>query len=60
MRLIATWRLDQEPSTDAPVKLRWEDGTPATMADFARIDGNTQSDPDLRGDTVEFGYALRG
>lgn len=55
-RLIATWTLAQDPAVDAPVKLRWEDGTPATMADFARINGNTQSMPDIDDKTVEFSY----
>ena len=59
MRLIATWKKEQNVEIDNPVALRWEDGTTATFQDFARIDGNTQSDPDLRGSTVEFSYELR-
>ncbi len=57
-RLIATWGLTQDPATDAPVKLRWEDGTPATMEDFAQINSNTQSMPDINDKCVEFSYAV--
>ena len=56
MKLIATWTLDQDPTTDEPIRVRWEDGSPATMEDFARIDDNTQSDPYIGTKTVEFGY----
>lgn len=56
--LIATWTLAQDPTKDAPVKLRWEDGTPAAASDFARIISRTQSDPDVDERTVEFSYRV--
>jgi hypothetical protein len=59
MKLIATWKLSQDPETEAPVRLRWEDGTAATAADFARIDPNSQSYPYIEGNIVEFGYDTR-
>ena len=58
MQLIATWNTDQDVAAENPIRLRWEDGTPATMEDFARIDTRTQSDPDIEGDIVEFGYSI--
>jgi hypothetical protein len=58
-RLIATWNTDQDPAKDAPIRVRWAaDDSPATLEDFARIDGNTQSMPDIDGQTVEFSYAV--
>jgi hypothetical protein len=58
MKLIATWTLDQDPATDEPIRVSWEDGQPATMADFAHIDGRTQSDPYIGSQTVEYGYEV--
>lgn len=36
MRLTATWKPDQDAAMDMPDSLKWEDGTPATVDDFAR------------------------
>jgi hypothetical protein len=36
MRLIASWTPDQDPSTEMPTAVKWEDGTPATLDDFAK------------------------
>jgi hypothetical protein len=66
MKLIATWTTEQNNpqtdrwiDTDNPVSLRWEDGTPAHLADFMRIDRSTESyRPDLRGATVEYSYDI--
>ena len=41
MRLIASWTPDQEPSTEMPTTLKWEDGTPATFDDFAKHELDT-------------------
>jgi hypothetical protein len=66
MRLEATWKADQNPATDNPARLEWSDGTPATTADFARIDSSTQSDPAIDYDSlgnersVTFSYAISG
>jgi hypothetical protein len=65
MRLEASWAANQNPETDAPTVLRWSDGTHATAADFARIDGGTQSMPDVEYDSdgaeigVTFSYEVR-
>lgn len=62
-RLIATWTAQQNPEIDEPVRLRWEDGSPATLADLESVDTSSQSDPmPLYGPNgeeagVEFGYA---
>ncbi len=34
MRLIASWTPDQEPGTEMPTELQWEDGTPASLDDY--------------------------
>jgi len=49
MKLIATWTQTQDETTEAPIRLTWEDGTPATASDWSRADSNTQS----------FGYNLK-
>jgi hypothetical protein len=36
MTLIATWKPSQDPAVDQPVSVQWSDGTPATLADYAR------------------------
>ena len=60
-RIIATWNASQDPATEAPIRLRWDGDTwsDPTMADFARINTATQSDPYIDGETVEFGYEVR-
>jgi hypothetical protein len=57
-RLIATWNDGQNPATDEPIAVRWNDDTPATMADFARIDGSSQSDAFEHDGVVEFSYRV--
>jgi hypothetical protein len=32
--LIANWTVDQDPCTDAPAKVHWEDGSHATLNDY--------------------------
>jgi hypothetical protein len=59
MKLIATWKLSQETETEEPIRVRWEDGSAATMEDFARIVPASQSDPYIEGNIVEFGYDTR-
>jgi hypothetical protein len=68
MRLIARYEtagLVGEPNWDRPDSLRWEDGTPATMEDFAARERGTESDPhpqyDAQGSeiAVEFGFSTR-
>jgi hypothetical protein len=63
--LIATWHATQDPAKDEPVKVRFDDGAPATMKDFKRFSTEgQQTDPDITYDqngrekTVEFGYRL--
>jgi hypothetical protein len=63
--LIATWNATQDPAKDEPVKVRFDDGTPATIADFNRFSTEgQQSDPDVtyghdgRETLVSFGYRL--
>jgi hypothetical protein len=34
MKLIAKWSLGQEPGIEKPSLVVWEDGSPATLADF--------------------------
>jgi hypothetical protein len=34
MKLIGKWSCGQEPGTEEPSSVIWEDGSPATMADF--------------------------
>jgi hypothetical protein len=34
MKLIAMWSLGQEPGIEEPVSVVWEDGSPATLADY--------------------------
>jgi hypothetical protein len=58
MRLIATWKTTQNEAVEDPIRVRWADGQPATMADFGRIVTHTQSDPDIVGDIVEFSYEV--
>lgn len=43
MRLIAVWTRDQDVGTEMPNTMKWDDGTPATMDDFAkhRLDTHT-------------------
>ena len=43
MRLIASWTSDQEPGTEMPTTLKWEDGTPATLDDFAQHQLDTRT-----------------
>jgi hypothetical protein len=59
MKLIATWKQSQDPEADPPIRVRWEDGAPATIEDFERIDSGSQSYPYIEGDTIEFGYETR-
>jgi hypothetical protein len=61
-RLIATWTLKQDPATDAPISLHWDDDarTPAGAADFGRILSHTQSDPEIEDERVSFGYEVKG
>lgn len=68
MRLIATWTAEQDETKDLPASVYFLDEadnrTPATMEDFARIDSNTQSYPDVHYDEqgnvtgASFGYEL--
>ena len=67
-RLIARYEttgLTGEPNWDRPDSLRWEDGTPATMADFAAAERGTMSDPHIQYDgqgneiAVEVGMGVR-
>jgi hypothetical protein len=34
MRLIASWTPDQDPATEIPTSLKWDDGAPATVDDY--------------------------
>jgi len=34
MKLIAKWKREEEPAYDMPSAVVWEDGSPATMADY--------------------------
>jgi hypothetical protein len=40
--LIAKWNPDQDPTVDRPDSIRWDNGMPATLEDYARhlIDTN--------------------
>ena len=72
-RIVATWNADQDVDTEQPVKIRivtedadgWEtESVPCPPELFARIDGNTQSDPSIDYDgrgqeaSVDFSYAF--
>jgi hypothetical protein len=61
MRLIATWKQTQDETTEAPYRLTWEDGTPATAADWDRADTGSQSYPDIdyERNEVSFGYEIK-
>jgi hypothetical protein len=41
--LIATWNPGQDPAVDGPGDVRWEDGRPATLEDYARHGADTRS-----------------
>lgn len=43
MRLIATWTSDQNPATEMPRSLKWDNGTPATMDDYRAHSLDTHS-----------------
>lgn len=58
MRLIAIWNQSQNAMTDDPIRLEWENGTVATMEDFARIETHTQSAAYLYDGEVEFSYEV--
>jgi hypothetical protein len=41
MKLIAKWNRGQEPGIEDPSSVAWEDGCPATLADFRTHDLDT-------------------
>lgn len=64
LMLIASYN-PQEPNWERPDSLRWSDGSPATMADFARRDRSTVGSPEIVYDAsgrkvaVEVGMSVR-
>ena len=60
MRLVATWKQTQDECNENPIDVRWEDGSPATLADFRRIDTSSQSYPEIIGnEIVTFSYEIQ-
>ena len=43
MKLIARWKREEEPGYDEPSTLVWEDGSPATIADYRAHELDTHS-----------------
>jgi hypothetical protein len=43
MTLIAKWNPGHDPAVDRPAEVRWQDGTTATLADYARHFPNTNT-----------------